>query len=204
MLTRAPRAVSDSIRNLVESIVPGGQPTFVEIVPRAGGTVNECFATVADQVAEAGGRIQHGWALWEWPGVLVEAEFHAVWVAPDNSLLCVTPRLDGERRILFLSEPNRVFSGELVDNVRLPLSGNPKVTEWITLAVKRGELRRKEQRSGRSNPRQASQELMTRITFQMRQLEREIADPRTPPISRNAPCPCGSGRPYKRCHGQPV
>jgi preprotein translocase subunit SecA len=22
-------------------------------------------------------------------------------------------------------------------------------------------------------------------------------------ISRNAPCPCGSGRKYKRCHGAP-
>ena len=23
----------------------------------------------------------------------------------------------------------------------------------------------------------------------------------TPPSSRNAPCPCGSGRKYKHCHG---
>ena len=23
-----------------------------------------------------------------------------------------------------------------------------------------------------------------------------------PPASRNAPCPCGSGRKYKHCHGQ--
>jgi preprotein translocase subunit SecA len=24
----------------------------------------------------------------------------------------------------------------------------------------------------------------------------------TAPVSRNAPCPCGSGRKYKHCHGQ--
>jgi uncharacterized protein YecA (UPF0149 family) len=24
------------------------------------------------------------------------------------------------------------------------------------------------------------------------------------PISRNAPCPCGSGKRYKHCHGAPV
>ncbi len=23
-----------------------------------------------------------------------------------------------------------------------------------------------------------------------------------PPVSRNAPCPCGSGRKFKHCHGQ--
>jgi preprotein translocase subunit SecA len=29
--------------------------------------------------------------------------------------------------------------------------------------------------------------------------EGEVA---TAPVSRNAPCPCGSGRKYKHCHGQ--
>jgi len=24
------------------------------------------------------------------------------------------------------------------------------------------------------------------------------------PVSRNAPCPCGSGKKYKHCHGQPA
>jgi preprotein translocase subunit SecA len=28
------------------------------------------------------------------------------------------------------------------------------------------------------------------------------ADTATAPISRNAPCPCGSGKKYKHCHGQ--
>ena len=28
----------------------------------------------------------------------------------------------------------------------------------------------------------------------------EVAE--LPPVSRNAPCPCGSGRKYKHCHGQ--
>jgi preprotein translocase subunit SecA len=29
----------------------------------------------------------------------------------------------------------------------------------------------------------------------------ESGAPRNEGISRNAPCPCGSGRKYKRCHG---
>ena len=31
---------------------------------------------------------------------------------------------------------------------------------------------------------------------------REDGEVAAPPISRNAPCPCGSGRKYKHCHGQ--
>ncbi|MCB1885613.1 MAG: SEC-C domain-containing protein, partial [Geminicoccaceae bacterium] len=32
---------------------------------------------------------------------------------------------------------------------------------------------------------------------------RDPADPASwGPVPRNAPCPCGSGRKYKQCHGQ--
>ena len=30
----------------------------------------------------------------------------------------------------------------------------------------------------------------------------ENGDVLSPPISRNSPCPCGSGKKYKHCHGQ--
>ena len=29
----------------------------------------------------------------------------------------------------------------------------------------------------------------------------DVATDERPPVSRNAPCPCGSGRKYKHCHG---
>ena len=32
--------------------------------------------------------------------------------------------------------------------------------------------------------------------------QREQGDAVEPPVSRNAPCPCGSGKKYKHCHGQ--
>jgi preprotein translocase subunit SecA len=30
----------------------------------------------------------------------------------------------------------------------------------------------------------------------------DLAADEIPPVSRNAPCPCGSGQKYKHCHGQ--
>jgi preprotein translocase subunit SecA len=30
----------------------------------------------------------------------------------------------------------------------------------------------------------------------------DVAVEDMPPVSRNAPCPCGSGRKFKHCHGQ--
>jgi preprotein translocase subunit SecA len=32
-------------------------------------------------------------------------------------------------------------------------------------------------------------------------LHKVNSEPEVPQVSRNAPCPCGSGHKYKRCHG---
>jgi len=32
---------------------------------------------------------------------------------------------------------------------------------------------------------------------------RQVTPRSEPKIGRNAPCPCGSGKKYKRCHGRP-
>jgi preprotein translocase subunit SecA len=29
------------------------------------------------------------------------------------------------------------------------------------------------------------------------------SEPALPKVDRNAPCPCGSGKKYKKCHGAP-
>ena len=39
----------------------------------------------------------------------LEAVHHAVWHRPDNTLADVTPKVDGEQRILFLPDPARPF-----------------------------------------------------------------------------------------------
>jgi len=31
---------------------------------------------------------------------------------------------------------------------------------------------------------------------------RRVAPRREPKVGRNAPCPCGSGKKYKKCHGR--
>ena len=204
MLTRTPRAVTGAIRELAERLVPGAEPAYVEIKPRSDGTVNECFAAVDQQVSDYGGKIHYGWSMWEWPGVMIEAEFHAVWKRPDGSLQCVTPRADEERRILFLSDPERVWAGRYIDNVRVPLNEDPKVKEFVRLAEKKCEVLNRGQRASVFGPIAIPADEIEPIMFQMAQLQREISDPMTRPLSRNGPCPCGRGKIYKRCHGRRV
>src|SRR5882672_6074126 len=42
---------------------------------------------ISEKIRTDGGSIQFGWRVREWPGVLLTAEFHAVWVDPDGTLV---------------------------------------------------------------------------------------------------------------------
>lgn len=54
-----------------------------------------------------GGEAVYGWCLWLFPGVWVEAEFHTVWRSSDDELIDVTPKVGGEKAIMFVIDPTR-------------------------------------------------------------------------------------------------
>jgi hypothetical protein len=88
---------------------------------------------VRKHVDRDGGNVQHGWMIWEWPGISVEGVFHAVWRKPEGRLLDVSKKDDGESAILFAPESNRVFSGQRVYTIRMAIGHDPKIKEWISI-----------------------------------------------------------------------
>lgn len=199
MLIRTPRIVTPALESLALRIVSGAKARFIEIRPRPDGTVNECFGNVRLQVDELGGRVQHGWVLWEWPGVLIEAEFHSVWVAPDGSWVDVTPRSDAEHTVLFVADPKRVFDGRAIDSVRVALRDDPRIHEYIGLAKRRFEILSRGKRTSIPATVAIPREEIAPVSLRMEALYTELAEPSA---GRNDPCPCGSGKKYKKCHGR--
>ena len=51
----------------------------------------DCFVNVEQAIAKNGGRAVYGWAIWQVPGVYIEAEFHCVWENDAGEMLDVTP-----------------------------------------------------------------------------------------------------------------
>jgi len=90
-----------------------------------------CFFNVLKRIETNGGGIQHGWTVWESPRKFIQGEFHAVWVHPDGSYIDITPKEDGEERILFIPDPHRIYKGMPIENICLPLTKNPNVLCWI-------------------------------------------------------------------------
>jgi len=73
---------------------------------------------VEEQILLHGGSMRTGWAIWEWPNVFIEAEFHAVWQCPTGELRDLTPRALLSQHILFLPDSTTKYDGRQVDNVR--------------------------------------------------------------------------------------
>lgn len=195
-----PLEITRPVRRLIEAVVPGGEARYLTVQPEANAVVSECFPNVEAKVAVAGGRMLCGWQIWEWPHVLVEAEFHAVWVSPEGEFIDITPKPHGENRILFLPDERRRYNRFLVDNVRMSLRDDLLIqhfiqsSEVITRVMNRGE--RAAQHGYVSIPAHEIQPLLQVQSFSGQSLASGLRD--------HDPCLCGSGSKYKRCHGRGV
>ena len=123
------------ILELCHKVAPGAQPVFIAINPDPRCDPGDCFANVRRKVLQEGGRIQYGWALWEWPGVFIEAEHHSVYEPSAGSAWHdLTPCPRGSSR-LFLPDDSATYDfeseGVRRDNVRLALSDGPLIDAFF-------------------------------------------------------------------------
>jgi len=96
-----PQRVTTAIEKFCTELSPDFNPVYVRVAPTEDGRPGRCYANVERYIAEHGGTFQHGWIIWEEPGIYLAAEHHCVHVQ-HGRYLDVTPPMFGERRILFL------------------------------------------------------------------------------------------------------
>ncbi|WP_342119794.1 hypothetical protein [Pseudoduganella sp. OTU4001] len=189
-----PSSISPGVLALCHDIVRNGVPEYVSVQVENGAIVNECFGNVAKKVAADGGSIQHGWTIWQTGAWMVEGEFHAVWKAPDGTLIEVSPKPDGESSILFLPDPKLVFSGMARGSVRRALVRSLPVDDYVNLANKFEALGL----AARAGTVRISREaLMQLMECKDTALAMMAADG-----GADHPCACNSGKRYKNCHSK--
>lgn len=106
---------------------------YLPCVPLNGLSDGDCFRLIQDHAKANGGMPVLGWAIWEYPKVMIEAEFHSVWQASDGVLHDIVPRKQPPIRILFVRDARRSYAGRQVDNVRKPLTNDKEVKEFLAL-----------------------------------------------------------------------
>ena len=131
MATTTPNKIDDKIYELCKEI-SSSEPQYVICKPRNWCIQNECYSNVDRMISLKGGKRVLGWTIWEWEGVLVEAEAHAVWEREDGKLIDVSPH-DGEGQILFLRDDKIVYNGRRIKSKRKALIKSHKIEELIEL-----------------------------------------------------------------------
>jgi hypothetical protein len=102
-----PAAITSQIQAFAASLC-SEKPMRLPVEPDLYGLYGWCSDGVLEKVKNDGGGIVFGWTIWEWPRVLLTAEFHAVWSAPNGELADITPKPHGETDIVFV--PDRTYS----------------------------------------------------------------------------------------------
>lgn len=129
-----PREITPSVSDFARKILdtPDINLEWVHYSPLKDAEISSCFPTVARHIAAKRGEMVYGWAFSEWPGVWLEAEFHAVWRSPKGNLRDLTPRpIPGWKRTLFLHDPARRYEGRQVQSRIRPLVNDKSVDGLI-------------------------------------------------------------------------
>jgi hypothetical protein len=209
-----PDAITDTIRQLCNQLVPNTPARYLSVTPVTGAEPQDCFAVVEHHVRKNGGRSCYGWQIWEWPHVMLEAEFHAVWEDRDGKLHDLTPKFSLVDRILFLPDATRIYNGRPVKSVLHVLSPSPAIESFIDACDAEFELMNRGDRAEQHGEIMLSgAEVREYETIQRQKLlaymqitgrsgllppPRNVLD--AGKARRNDPCPCGSGKKVKNCH----
>lgn len=100
----SPSAITEVIRQFASTFAANA-PSVIPVEQDQHGLYGWCSDGVHEKVKADGGEPVFGWTIWEWPNVLLTAEFHCVWRDASGRLIDITPKPKGEQTIVFVSDP---------------------------------------------------------------------------------------------------
>lgn len=140
----------------------------------------------------------------------MEAEHHAVWRKATGDVVCITPQTPQESAVTFIPDPSATYdltTGLMNHNVRVALVNDSRMQEFFKLCERQTDIMNKGRLRAGAPPfveltGEEQWELMD-INSQKVELGSAVLshEPQYGKVGRNKPCPCGSGKKFKRCHG---
>jgi len=193
---------SGSVIAILKLMGTSNLPEYVVSKPNQAEIENECFPMVDEYIKKNQGEKVLGWALWELPGLFIEAEFHAVWKSPKGELLDLNPRPLKTEKILFLPDPNLTYDGYQKNNFRLALTNNPTIFKFLELHDRLFDFMNRDDRKGQYG----EINLKGKAAYEYGLIAEEMAviqmqmNTAFKPLGPYDPCICGSGKKAKWCH----
>jgi hypothetical protein len=208
-----PAPDSPAVAKLRSVLKSSHGPLKVGVNTRGGVEKLNCYVNVRNKIEQEGhGKMLLGWAVWQTGHYFIEGEAHAVFDHGDGRPLvdCTPHKMPDQqscREILFIPDDSRTYdfnTTDIVDNVRVPLIDDSRIAEALDLFSQRVALLNCVPALGAMPPDVSRQayELQARASALLNEV---VAAGRSiyssPAVGRNDPCPCQSGKKYKKCHG---
>jgi hypothetical protein len=199
MLPKVPTEVNQFVEKVLDKINAEFDPEFVPVIPESYAKPENCFGNVDEKVKRDGGKVHYGWAIFQ-SSIICEAERHAVWENENEELIDITPREFGFEKIMFVSDNNLVYRGQLIDNARINITNNKLVDDYIKLCETLEFLYTYGTRLN-DDMLNVPEPALT-LTFQYQNLKNMFQAYLYQGGTEQTPCLCGSGAKYKKCHGK--
>ena len=129
---KMPTEITEEIERFCEEIAPGQTPVFVSVQPQPNAVIDGCHTNVEQHVKANGGTPIYGWIIWQSPALL-NAVFHCNWLSESGTLSDITPKSDGETKILFLPDPARRWEGRCVASRRKGRRSGRPIGQFVTI-----------------------------------------------------------------------
>lgn len=130
MNVRIPDESDPFVKKLLSRIPSEYAPESVPVCLEEYARPLNCYFNVEEKVGRDGGQVHYGWSIYQ-TDLLCEAERHAVWEDEDGNLIDITPHEVELTHILFVPDNDFVYEGQQVDNIRVNLTTNPLVDDFI-------------------------------------------------------------------------
>ena len=209
-----PAPDSKAVKRLGRKLRAEKLPVRVRVITEPHDKEKDCYGNVRNKLEREGGKMQLGWAIWQHEDLFIEAERHAVFDPGDGKpWVDCTPHIlpDGMRfqEILFVPDDSASYDFSTTiaqDNVRMPLINDPRVSEALRLLSEKTALMNTVPGINIELPPDVIAK-MSALDVRISKLLSDEMEPapvrsQKEKIGRNDPCPCGSGKKYKKCHGR--
>jgi len=196
-----PEVIDDNIRKLVRLTGSISEPIFLLVESEYSCSELNCFINVKDKIKKDGGSMVLGWQLWKSKNI-VEAEFHAVWKSPIGKLKDITPKTENINKILFLPDSNLIYEDKQIDNIRLNITNNKLVDDFIEICKAIFSIENKGERAYKYNDLNYSETERIKRTV-LRTWKNKLIYHMNNGGTIDSVCFfCDSGKSYKHCCGE--
>jgi hypothetical protein len=128
----SPTETTEHVEKLLQKMNAEFEPEQINVHVEPFAQIQNCFVNVDEKIKRDGGKVVYGRAIF-CTDIICEAEMHAVWESPDGELMDITPREFPFSQIMFVYDENFIYSDQLTDNVRINITDNSLVDDFILL-----------------------------------------------------------------------